>query len=51
MTDAEIDQFCRDHPELATYKRPRRFALVETIPRNVSGKLIRSEAVAIFEKL
>lgn len=49
VTDAEIEQFCRDHPQLAAYKRPRRIALVETIPRNVSGKLIRSEAVAIFE--
>jgi len=51
VTHAEIDQFCRDHPQLAAYKRPRRVALVETIPRNVSGKLIRSEAVAILEVL
>jgi len=49
VTDAEIEEFCQDHPQLAAYKRPRRVALVETIPRNVSGKLIRSEAVAVFE--
>jgi acyl-CoA synthetase (AMP-forming)/AMP-acid ligase II len=37
---ADIDQYCREH--LAAYKRPRDIALVEALPRNPSGKVLKT---------
>jgi O-succinylbenzoic acid--CoA ligase len=37
---AELMAFCRER--LAAYKTPRRIVLVETLPRNAAGKLLRS---------
>ena len=39
-TGAEIDEFCRER--LAAYKRPRRFALLPELPRNPSGKVLKT---------
>ncbi len=39
-TAAEIERFCREH--LAAYKRPRDIALVEALPRNPSGKVLKT---------
>ncbi|WP_252435101.1 long-chain-fatty-acid--CoA ligase [Pseudonocardia humida] len=39
-TAADIDQWCREH--LAAYKRPRDVALVEALPRNPSGKVLKT---------
>jgi fatty-acyl-CoA synthase len=39
-TAADIDQYCREH--LAAYKRPRDIALVEALPRNPSGKVLKT---------
>jgi fatty-acyl-CoA synthase len=39
-TAAEIEQYCREH--LAAYKRPRDITLVETLPRNPSGKVLKT---------
>ncbi|MEJ2889220.1 long-chain-fatty-acid--CoA ligase [Actinomycetospora aeridis] len=36
-TAASIDDHCREH--LARYKRPRRIALVDVLPRNATGKV------------
>ncbi|MFC4944533.1 long-chain-fatty-acid--CoA ligase [Pseudonocardia sp. GCM10023141] len=40
-TAAEIDAFCREH--LAAYKRPREVAIVEALPRNPSGKVLKTQ--------
>ncbi|WP_257233584.1 long-chain-fatty-acid--CoA ligase [Halopolyspora algeriensis] len=37
----EIDAWCRQH--LAGYKRPRQVALVPELPRNPSGKVLKTE--------
>ena len=37
--EAELDALCRD--QLAGYKRPRRWLFVDTIPKNVSGKVLK----------
>jgi fatty-acyl-CoA synthase len=37
--DAEIEAYCREH--LAAYKRPRHVRLVEALPRNPSGKVVK----------
>ena len=39
-TDDEIESHCRAH--LAAYKRPRRVAIVDALPRNASGKVLKT---------
>ncbi|MCX6466255.1 MAG: long-chain-fatty-acid--CoA ligase [Pseudonocardiales bacterium] len=39
-TAAEIDGFCREH--LAAYKRPRDVVLVDALPRNAAGKVLKT---------
>jgi fatty-acyl-CoA synthase/long-chain acyl-CoA synthetase len=39
-TAAEIESWCRDR--LAAYKRPRDVTLVDTLPRNPSGKVLKT---------
>ena len=41
VTAEELDRFCRESPDLATFKRPRRFVFVEAIPKTASGKILR----------
>lgn len=41
LTTEDIDRFCRESPDLADYKRPRRYAFVEGIERNPTGKIMR----------
>ncbi|KKC05656.1 long-chain fatty acid--CoA ligase [Mycobacterium nebraskense] len=40
-TDDEIDTHCREH--LASYKRPRRVVVVDALPRNASGKVLKTD--------
>jgi acyl-CoA synthetase (AMP-forming)/AMP-acid ligase II len=40
LEETELLQLCVVH--LASYKRPSRFILVDTIPRNAAGKLLRT---------
>ena len=39
-TDDDIDAHCRQH--LAPYKRPRRLTIVDALPRNASGKVLKN---------
>ncbi|MHA6794037.1 long-chain-fatty-acid--CoA ligase [Pseudonocardia bannensis] len=39
-TEASVEAHCREH--LASYKRPREIAIVETLPRNPSGKVLKT---------
>jgi 2-furoate---CoA ligase len=41
VTAEELDRFCRESPDLASFKRPRRFVFVEAIPKTASGKILR----------
>jgi 2-furoate---CoA ligase len=41
VTEAELDQWCRDSDDLADYKRPREYRFVDELPRNPSGKIER----------
>jgi acyl-CoA synthetase (AMP-forming)/AMP-acid ligase II len=36
---AELGAWCREH--MANYKVPRRFELVESLPLNASGKVVK----------
>jgi 2-furoate---CoA ligase len=37
----ELDAFCQAAPDLAGFKRPRRYELVAALPKSPTGKLLR----------
>lgn len=41
LTAEELDQFCRDAPDLANFKRPRQYFFVKALPKTPTGKLLR----------
>src|SRR5262245_59485063 len=41
LTAEALDRFCRESPELASFKRPRRVVFVTGIPKTASGKILR----------
>ena len=43
LTIEDIDKFCRDSTDLADFKRPRRYVIVESIERNPTGKIMREK--------
>ena len=43
---ADIESYCREH--LAGYKRPRRLSVVDSLPRNPSGKVLKTELRARY---
>ncbi len=40
LTEQELKAYCRNHPMLAPYKRPRLYRFVDELPHNATGKLI-----------
>ena len=40
LTASQLDEFCRDHPMLARYKRPKYYRFVEQLPLTATGKKI-----------
>jgi acyl-CoA synthetase (AMP-forming)/AMP-acid ligase II len=43
LTEAEMEQWCKDHHELSDYKRPRTIVIHdEQLPRTLTGKLDRN---------
>lgn len=41
MTEAEVIEYCKSH--VASYKKPRSVRFVEALPRNPSGKVIKTK--------
>ncbi|HXJ77629.1 MAG TPA: AMP-binding protein [Candidatus Methylomirabilis sp.] len=41
VTAGVLDQHCRESPDLANFKRPRRIVFVDEIPKTASGKILR----------
>lgn len=40
LTAKELDEYCRNHPMLARYKKPRYYRFVEELPYTATGKKI-----------
>lgn len=40
LTAQELDRFCRAHPMLAAYKRPRFYRFVDALPMTATGKKV-----------
>ncbi len=41
LSAAAVDRYCREAPDLASFKRPRRIVFVREIPKTASGKILR----------
>ncbi len=46
LTDAALDQFCRESSQLASFKRPRRYFFIDEIPASPTGKVDRARLIA-----
>lgn len=38
VTVEELENYCRNHPMMSSYKRPRYYRFVDSIPQNATGK-------------
>ena len=47
--EEELDEHCLAHDTLAKFKRPRRYVLVDELPRTATGTLVRGEVEDYFE--
>jgi acyl-CoA synthetase (AMP-forming)/AMP-acid ligase II len=47
---AAVERFCKDSPDLADFKRPRRIVLLDSLPTNPSGKVLKRELIASFSE-
>ena len=43
-----VGQFCKDSPDLADFKRPRKVIFVDKLPTNPSGKVLKRELLAEY---
>ena len=48
LTEDEVINYCRD--KLAGYKRPRKVAFVEELPRTLTGKILKKDLRKMFIK-
>lgn len=42
----ELDRFCREHPSLANFKRPRAYRFVDEVPLTATGKKMHFQVAA-----
>lgn len=47
LTPEELDQWCKDSPDIANFKRPRLYRFVGQIPRNATGKKLHVKVKAM----
>jgi 2-furoate---CoA ligase len=45
LTADDLDGFCRRAPDFASFKRPRRWEIVDALPKSPTGKLLRRRLV------
>ena len=38
LTPEDLDEFCKESPEIANFKRPRYYRFVDSVPHNATGK-------------
>lgn len=41
VTAQELDEFCKNHPNMSNFKRPRKYTFVKEIPKSPVGKILR----------
>ncbi len=50
VTSETLDAFCKSSDDLAPYKRPKTYTFLEVLPTNPSGKVLKRELLAEFER-
>ena len=50
VTADALDAFCREAPDLASFKRPRRYEFVAAVPKSPTGKLLRRALIEAHTK-
>ena len=50
LSATELDRYCKEHPMLAGYKRPRGYRFVETLPLTATGKKVHYVATRNAEE-
>jgi 2-furoate---CoA ligase len=43
LTAEDLDRFCREASDFASFKRPRQWHIVDAVPKSPTGKLLRRE--------
>jgi 2-furoate---CoA ligase len=43
LTANELDLFCKQHPKLSNYKRPRKYTFQSSFPKTAVGKILRKK--------
>lgn len=52
LTALEMDEFCKNHPKLSDFKRPRKYTFIKAIPKSPVGKILRRKLrEGEFEKI
>ncbi|MDQ0246266.1 2-furoate---CoA ligase [Bacillus fengqiuensis] len=41
VTAQELDEFCKNYPNMSNFKRPRKYTFVKEIPKSPVGKILR----------
>jgi len=49
LAPEDVDEYCRKS-SLDDFKRPRRMVFLDSIPRNPSGKIVRSELRELYQR-
>ncbi len=49
VSEEALERHCRAHDTLADFKRPRRYAFVDDLPRSPTGTLLRGEVADAFD--
>jgi len=47
LNEETLDRFCKSSDDLATYKRPKRYVFLESLPISPSGKIIKTKLYKI----
>ncbi|WNS73652.1 class I adenylate-forming enzyme family protein [Bacillus sp. DTU_2020_1000418_1_SI_GHA_SEK_038] len=47
LTANELDLFCKRHPKLSNYKRPRKYIFQSSFPKTAGGKILRNKINSI----
>ncbi len=50
VTAETLDAFCRSSDDLAPYKRPKTYTFLDELPTNPSGKVLKRELLAAYER-
>jgi O-succinylbenzoate-CoA ligase len=48
ISSADVDAYIKSNDDIATYKRPKQYQFLDTLPTNPSGKVIKRELLSLY---